>query len=128
MKLKSVEVNLSEEDWNFVASEVERFKREEDAVVTEDQVLSTLVETGMCRESAINGKYLSPEEIRLLKMLRVRTGYNASRTYDALASIGAQISHSAAGAEIIKHALSGICTCCDKPVVDGDVTCAEHAV
>lgn len=71
---------------------------------------------------------LFPEEIRLLEMLRVRTGNDPSRLFDVLVALGHQMSHSFDGADIIRRRLAGICTHCDKPIVEGDVTCDEHAL
>lgn len=51
VRTEKLDISLTSEDWAFVQSEVARFKREEPtATVTADQIVSTLVETGIQRE------------------------------------------------------------------------------
>lgn len=125
METKQLNIQLQAEDWAFVASEVERLKVESEDV-TQDAVVSTLAETGI--EQELGGGVIAPAEMSLLKMLRVRTGNDPRRLFDALVGVGQQISNSPAGADVIRRRLAGICSHCDLPVVAGDVTCAEHAL
>lgn len=61
MNSKELTIRLQEEDWAFVQSEIDRLKLEENADVTEGEVVSTLVETGIEHEMESRAKAAVPQ-------------------------------------------------------------------